>query len=230
MKLGKTEVQPWLDVAASGHSLASLAQLAELPRFSVAQQIRRGNVAPSTVAGIARGLKLDPLRELSRFQAFAGISPGSPSPQEIAAFIATPDLLQATVHRIKVVKTEETELGNEFYDRLPLNWFDLADDGNLRAFIQQNIGVAQPTLWKMLRTRLREDVSLTIAAYADFTPVSALVVSGVISGAEAGWEPECRAGWVNSVPMGQLLEVAEKRLHEVGKHERSRETFEDHLG
>lgn len=187
-------------------------------------------MAPATIAAIARGLNLDPLAELARFEAFAGVSPGSPSPQEIAAFIPTPELLQATVNRIKVVKTGEAELGNEFYDRLPLNWFDLADDGNLRSYIQQDLGVTQPTLWKMLRTRLREDVSLAIAAYANFTPVSALVVSGVISGAEAGWEPECRAGWVNAIPLGQLLGVAEKRLQEVGKHERSRETFEDHLG
>lgn len=230
MKLGTTEVQPWLDDVAPGHSLASLAQVADLPRFSVAQQIRRGNVAPSTIAAIARGLQLDPLTELSRFEAFAGVSPGSPSLQEIAAFIPTPELLQATVHRIRVVKTGEIDLGDEFYDRLPLNWFDLADDGNLRSYIQQDLGVAQPTLWKMLRTRLREDVSLAIAAYANFTPVSALVVSGVISGAEAGWEPECRARWVNAIALGQLLGVAEKRLHEVGKHERSRETFEDHLG
>jgi hypothetical protein len=230
VKLGRSEVQPWLDEVAPDLGFVRLAQIAQLPRLRVTQQVGRGSVAPSTIAAIARGLKLDPLTELSRFQVFAGLSSGAPSPQEIAAFIPTPALLQATVHRLTAVKTEESELGNEFYDRLPLNWFNLADDGNLRPYILQEVGVTQPTLWKMLRMRLREDVSLAIAAYANFSPASALVVSGVLNGAEAGWGSGCRAQWVNTVPLGQLLEEAEKRLHEVGRHERSRETFENHLG
>ena len=128
------------------------------------------------------------------------------------------------------VITDEAELGDEFYDHVALHWFALADDGNLRAHIQQELGIAQPTLWKMLRTRLREDVSLEIAKYANFPLVSALVVSGVLTGKEAGWDADCRSGWVNDVPLGHLLEVTEKRLHEVGKQVRNLETFENHLG
>lgn len=230
MKLGRAEVQSWLDEAAPGTGSVRLAQQSNLPRLRITQQVNRGSVSPATIVAIARALGLDPLGELVRFPAFSGISPGTPSAKEMVAFIPTAALLHATANRLNDVLTDESELGNEFYDHLPLNWFDRASDGNLRNYLQQELGVTQPTLWKMLRTRLREDVVLAVARYADFTPVSALVVSGLLNSTEAGSEPGCRAHWANTVSLGQLLEEAEKRLHEVGKYERNRETFEEHLG
>ncbi|MGP4968892.1 hypothetical protein [Glutamicibacter ardleyensis] len=230
MKVGRSEVQSWLDAVAPGTGFVRLAQLSGLPRLRVTQQVSRGSVAAATIAAIARGLDLDPLTELARFHEFADVVPATPFDDEIVAFIPTAGLLQAAVHRLKSVTTDESELGDETYDHLALNWFVLADDGNLRAHLQQELGIAQPTLWKMLRTRLREDVAFQIAQYAQFPSVSALVISGVLTGAEAGWEPECRSRWVNAVPLGQLLAVTEKRLHEVGKQVRNLETFENHLG
>lgn len=230
MKLDRAEVQSWLDVVAPGTGLVRLAQLAELPRLRVTQQVSRGNVAPSTITAIARGLGLDPLDELTQFREFANITTSAPAANEIAAFIPTAGLLQGTVHRLNSETVNEAELGEESYDHLALHWFDCADDGNLRAHIQLQLGVAQPTLWKMLRSRLREDVALEIAKYANFPLASALVVSGVLTGAEAGWEPECRSRWLNTLPLGQLLAESEKRLREVGKQVRNLETFENHLG
>lgn len=230
MKLGRSEVQSWLDAVAPDTGLVRLAQLAGLPRLRVTQQISRGSAAPATITAIARGLGLEPLTELSKFPQFPGIVPSSPAADEIPSFIATAGLLQSTVHRLKSVTIDEAELGDEFYDHVALHWFDCADDGNLRAHIQQELGIGQPTLWKMLRTRLREDVSLEIARYANFPLVSALVVSGVLTGKEAGWDADCRSSWVNAEPLGHLLEVTEKRLHDVGKQVRNLETFENHLG
>ncbi|MGP4969025.1 hypothetical protein [Glutamicibacter ardleyensis] len=230
MKLGRAEIQSWLDAVAPGTGLVRLAQLAELPRLRVTQQVSRGSVAPSTASAIARGLGLNPLTELRRFEQFTNLTPATPSPDEMPAYLPTPGLLQAVVHRLNSEHTHESDLGDETYEHAAMYWFACADDGNLRAHIQQELGIAQPTLWKMLRTRLREDVSLEIARYASFPLVSALVVSGVLTGAEAGWEPECRSRWVNTVPLGQLLAVTEKRLHEVGKQVRNLETFENHLG
>lgn len=207
-----------------------LAQLSGLPRLRITQQVSRGSVSPSTITAISRGLGLDPLDALTRFQEFASITTSAPTPSEMAAFIPTSGLLQGTVHRLNSATVNETELGEESYDHLALHWFECADDGNLRAHIQQELGIAQSTLWKMLRIRLREDVSLEIARYANFPLVSALVVSGVLTGKEAGWDADCRSDWVNDVPLGQLLAVTEKRLHEVGKQVRNLETFENHLG
>lgn len=229
VKLGRSEVQSWLDAVAPDTGLVRLAQIAGLPRLRVTQQVSRNSVAPATIAAISRGLDLQPLAELSKFPQFSGLVPASPAADEIPAFIPTAGLLQATVHRLKSVNTDEAELGEEFYDQLALNWFALADDGNLRTHIHQELGIAQPTLWKMLRTRLREDVSLEIARYAIFPLVSALVVSGVLTGQEAGWDADCRSTWINNIPLVQLLAVAEKRLHEVGKQERNVEMFESHL-
>lgn len=182
MKLGRSEVQSWLDAVAPDTGLVRLAQLSGLPRLRITQQVSRGSVAPATIAAIARGLGLDPLAELSKFPQFSGLVPSSPAADETPSFFATHSLLQGTVHRLKSVITDEAEIGDEFYDHVALHWFALADDGNLRAHIQQELGIAQPTLWKMLRTRLREDVSLEIAKYANFPLVSALVVSGVLTG------------------------------------------------
>lgn len=230
MKLDRAEVQSWLDAVAPGTGFVRLARLSGLPRLRITQQVSRGSVAPSTIAAIARGLALDPLSELTKFQEFTSITTSAPAPSEMAAFIPTAGLLQATVHRLNSATVNEAELGDETYDQLALNWFACADEGNLRAHIQQTLGVAQPTLWKMLRSRLREDVALEIAQYAGFPLASALVVSGVLTGAEAGWEPGCRSRWLNTIPLGQLLAESEKRLREVGKQVRNLETFENHLG
>ena len=228
MKLGGPEVQSWLDAVAPDTGLVRLAQLAGLPRLRVTQQISRGSVAPATITAIARGLGLEPLTELSKFSQFSGLAPASPAADEIPAFIPTPGLLQGTVHRLKSVITDEAELGDKTYDQLALHWVTLADDGNLRSHIHQKLGIAQPTLWKMLRTRLREDVSLEIARYASFPLVSALVVSDILTGQEAGWDSDCRSTWVNNIPLVQLLATAEKRLHEVGKQEGNVEMLKNH--
>lgn len=230
MKLSRSETQAWLDDVSSGSNLSRVTELAGIPRFRVAQQLTRNSVAPSTIAAIARGLKLSPLHELSRFQDFSNLRGENPTVAEIPAFIQTAPLLEATANRIKLLRTDEPQLGNEHYDLAALYWVDAADDGGLRAHLQEHLRISQPTLWKMLRTRLREDVGLLIAQYAKFTPISALVVAGVLTGSEAGWSSNTRSQWINSVPIGHLLEVTEHRLHEAGKHERSRETYEDHLG
>lgn len=230
MKLGRSEAQAWLDDVSLGLPLSRVTELAGIPRFRVAQQLTRNSVAPSTITTIARGLNLNPLHELSRFQVFSELSDENPTVAEIPAFIQTASLLEATANRIRLTRTEESQLGNEYYDLMALYWVNAADDGGLRPYLQEHLRISQPTLWKMLRTRLREDVGLMIAHYAKFAPVSALVVAGVLTGAEAGWSSDVRSHWINSVAIGHLLEVTESRLHEAGKHERSRETYEDRLG
>lgn len=230
MKLSRSETQAWLDDVSSGSSLSRVTELAGIPRFRVAQQLTRNSVAPSTITAIARGLGLSPLNQLSRFQDFSNLSGENPTIAEIPTFVQTAPLLEATANRINQVNTDEAQLGNEYYGLASLHWVNAADDGGLRAYLQEHLKISQSTLWKMLRTRLREDVGLMIAEYANFTPISALVVADVLTGSEAEWSPNVRSHWINTVAIGHLLEVTEHRLHEAGKHERSRETFEDHLG
>lgn len=43
MKLGRSEVQAWLDEVAPGTGFVRLAQVANLPRLRVTQQVGRGN-------------------------------------------------------------------------------------------------------------------------------------------------------------------------------------------
>lgn len=75
MKLGRSEVQSWLDEIAPGAGLVRLAQIAGLPRLRVTQQVRRSSVAPATIAAISRGLGLGPLAELSKFRGLRKIVP-----------------------------------------------------------------------------------------------------------------------------------------------------------
>lgn len=157
MKLGRSEVQQWLDEVAPGTGLVRLAQLAALPRLRITQQVSRGSVIPATIASISRGLGLEPLAELAKFKGFDHLVSGSPTREELSAFIPTDALLQATVNRLRMTKTLEEELGSESSEDLALNWFVLADDGNLRTFLQSELGISQPTLWKMLRTPYRPD-------------------------------------------------------------------------
>jgi len=230
LKLGRDEVQAWLDEVSPGTGSVRLAAVADLPRLRVKQQLVRGNVAPATIAAISRGLDLDPLTQLSRFAVFADLVPSSPDTGEMPGFISSPGLFRASAERLENQPVTETQLGPESYDLAALYWFNLANDGALRARIADELGVNQPTLWKMLRTRLREDVALAVCEHAGWPGVSALVISEVLTGKEAGWAKECRATWANSAPVGHLLSCTEQRLQQVAKQERDRESFDRHLG
>lgn len=230
MKLGRDEVQAWLDEVSPGTGSVRLAALADLPRLRIKQQLARGSVAPATIAAISRGLDLDPLAQLTRFERFADLAPSSPAGGEMPGFISSPGLFRACAQRLEKQPVSEELLGAEEFELAALYWFNLADDGALRARIADELGVNQPTLWKMLRTRLREDVALVVCEHAGWPGVSALVISEVLTGAEAGWPQECRSTWANTVTAGQLLSCTEQRLQQVGKQERDRETFDRHLG
>lgn len=230
MKLRRDEVQAWLDEVSPGTGSVRLATLAGLPRLRVKQQLTRGNVVPATVVAISRGLDLDPLTQLTRFEIFADLVPSSPSVGEMPGFISSSGLFRACAERLENQPVTEAQLGPESYELAALYWFSLANDGTLRARIADELGVNQSTLWKMLRTRLREDVALTVCEHAGWPGVSALVISEVLTGKEAGWTEECRSTWANTVPVGQLLSATEQRLQQVGKQERDRESFDRHLG
>lgn len=96
VKLSRSEVQQWLDEVAPGTGLVRLAQLAALPRLRITQQVSRGSVLPATIASISRGLGLKPLAELAKFKDFDHLVAGSPTREELSAFIPTDALLEAT--------------------------------------------------------------------------------------------------------------------------------------
>lgn len=229
MKLSRNEVQAWLDVVAPGVGLTTLSQQVGLPRLRLFQQMHSGNVPPSTVVHISRSLGLDPFNELRHFQMFSAVQPELPLIREIPAFIPTSALLRACAERLDDHWISESWT-EDISEHTALFWFEIADDGDLRESLRANMKISQPTLWKMLRTRLREDVAMYVARYAGFPISTALVVSGLLSAEEAGWPKEYIGDWMQEIPLNELLSIAERRLHDVGKLERSRQAFDDHLG
>lgn len=141
MKLGRDKVQAWLDEVSPGSSTVRLAALADLPRLRVKQHLARGNIAPATIAAISRGLGLDPLTQLACFNAFADLTPASPSDGERPGFISSPGLFRACAQRLENQPMAEARLGTGGYDLAALYWFNLANDGALRTRIADDLGV-----------------------------------------------------------------------------------------
>ncbi|MDV2982487.1 UNVERIFIED_CONTAM: hypothetical protein Q9R71_35460 [Actinomycetes bacterium ARC8] len=230
MKLTRNDVQAWLDKVAPDSGITTLSQNAGLPRLRLFQQMHAGNVPPSTVVHIARSLGLDPLKQLNSFSVFKNVAPEAPSPKEISAFVPTSSMLRACAARMDKSPLPGVEVEDDNSEYTPRFWFDLADDGKLREALKVDLKISQPTLWKMLRTRLREDVSLYVADYAGFPLSSALVVCGLLTPQECGWPADYAKLWLREVALSDLLEATERRLRDVAKIERNREAFDDHLG
>lgn len=82
----------------------------------------------------------------------------------------------------------------------------------------------------MLNGPLRFDLALLAAQYADIPRVSALVVSGLLSPAEAGWAADERVQWLNRLGRVERLQLVEARIHSVIVREQRTQDFINHLG
>lgn len=182
------------------------------------------------MAAVARSLSLAPLRELTQFPALADLEAAPPSSREVLSLVRPAGTLRAAADRLSGQPVSEEQLQDLRFPDLARQWFEACDGGGLRGHLKAELGVSQSGLWRMLEKTLRPDVAVASARWAGFPIASALVVSGVLTPAEAGWSTEERATLINAMPLSSVLRAAELRAHETGLREKQAEDFEQNLG
>ncbi|QYF91203.1 hypothetical protein [Arthrobacter sp. PAMC25284] len=228
MPLPAKAFQHWLNRAAPGFSTAEICRVSGIKRSTLAQQLVRGKVAAATVVGISRGLGRSPLDDLASFEKYADLKgKRPPTPAELVSQVATMDLLRAVVARSgpahRSSRAVDAPEAPDVFSPAPhptsvRNWVDAVDDGELRHRVAAATGIAPQNFSAQLTAnRLSPELTLATARAAGVGFTGGLVATGLITEAEAGWDPAAKQSAVASLSDGELVTLAGERLQTLGK-------------
>ncbi len=231
MPLAAKAFQHWLNRAAPGVSTAEICRIAGIKRSTLAQQLVRGKIAAATVVSISRALGRSPLDDLASFEKYAGLNgPRPPTPAELVSQVATMDLLRAVVARSGPAPRSDAAADTADAAGAPAafspaphatsvrNWVDAVDDGDLRHRVSAATGIAPQNFSAQLTAnRLSLELTVATARAAGVGFTAGLVASGLITEAEAGWDPAAKQAAVAALSDGDLTMLAGERLQTLGK-------------
>lgn len=86
-------------------------------------------------------------------------------------------------------------------------------DGGLRKHLKKVVPISDPGLSKVLQKRLRLDLALLAAQYADLPLSSAYVVARLLTPTEAVWAVDERVQWLQGLGRIERLKLLERRIH-----------------
>lgn len=238
MPLPAKAFQRWLHGIAPDTSMADVSRLSQVKRTTLAQQLVRGKVAEATVVSISRAFNVNPVAALAYFETYRDLAGPQvpPTPQELVSQIATVDLLRAVIARSApeagsgadpvsgAQQAKRPELGPAPHVTSVKNWVDAIDDGELRHRVSAATGIApQNYSAQLTANRLAPEVAIATSRAAGVGLTGGLVATGLITEAEAGWEPGARQAALDRLSDGELAVLAGDRLQAVGKTLRRQE-------
>lgn len=243
MPLPAKAFQRWLHGIAPDTSMADVCRLSKVKRTTLAQQLVRGKVAEATVVSISRAFDVNPVDSLAYFENYRDLAGAQipPSPQELVSQIATVDLLRAVIARSSPAVEGEAEGEAEAGSTGPRpatapelspaphatsvkNWVDAIDDGELRHRVSAATGIApQNYSAQLTANRLAPEVAIATSRAAGVGLTGGLVATGLITEAEAGWQPGARQAALDRLSDGELTALAGERLLALGKTLRRQE-------
>lgn len=232
MPLPAKAFQRWLHGIAPDTSMADVCRLSKVKRTTLAQQLVRGKVAEATVVSISRAFGVNPVDSLAYFENYRDLAGPQipPSPQELVSQIATVDLLRAVIARSspavdgEAEATAPPELSPAPHATSVKNWVDAIDDGELRHRVSAATGIApQNYSAQLTANRLAPEVAIATSRAAGVGLTGGLVATGLITEAEAGWQPGARQAALDRLSDGELTALAGERLQALGKTLRRQE-------
>ena len=215
MAVAEDDFRRWLSTVTPNVGLTTLSKAAGYSRMLIRQQLSGDRVQEATVIKICRALDLDPLEQLRSFPARGSLEPSRPDKREIGAFIRWEHLLRAcAISDLDGEAPTESSLGPLFGPETSRQWVDDIDpDHGLRKHLQAHGPISSPGLSKNLNGPLRYDLAVLAVQDAALPPISALVVSRLLTPAEAGWEPDERVHWMQGLATLERLQLLEDRTH-----------------
>jgi hypothetical protein len=229
MPLPAKAFQRWLHGIAPQTSTADICRISGVKRTTLAQQLVRGKVAESTVVSISRAFNINPVAALASFETYSELAGSAlpPTAAELVSQIATMDLLRAVIAR----SARAAERGDEVDKPPPApfispaphatsvrNWVDAIDDGELRHRVSVATGIAPQNYSAQLSAnRLTPELAIATSRAAGVGLTGGLVATGMITEAEAGWQPGARQEALDGLSDGELTTLTGDRLQALGK-------------
>jgi hypothetical protein len=215
------EFKTWLDAESISTSPAALSALTGLHRGTLGNQLRRGNVAESTVVAVARATDRNVLHALTAFSPYRDLNsrPLEPSAAEILSQIHHADLMAELQFR-----TSKKHYPRELRSHIPLidfphdgsirAWVDAIDPGDVRHRMAAETGMALTYIITQLTdNKLSPPLAVAASRATGGSFASGLVVSGLIMPAEGGWQVRAREEELLEVSDDALVELISARIN-----------------
>lgn len=215
MGVAEGDFRRWRALVAPDIGLITLSKTAGYSRLLIRQQVAGDRVQEATVIKVCRALGLDPLEQLRGFPGHGSLEPSRTDARKIGAFIRWEYLFRAcAAWGLDGEAPTESSLGPPFGPETSRQWInDIDPDRGLRKHLQVHGPISTPSLSTALNGPLRHDLAVLAVQYAALPPVSALVVSQLLTPAEAGWEPDERVRWLQGLATVERLQLLENRTH-----------------
>ncbi|MEA5454162.1 hypothetical protein SPF06_05435 [Sinomonas sp. JGH33] len=213
MSVSAVAFRHWISEVAPGASTADVCRLSGVKRSTLAQQLVRGKVAESTVVAVARAYGRNPVLGLAEFEPYrelaASVAP--PTDAEILSQTPTARLLAELLARVGGGLGHAAAAGEE--GSAVRQWVEAIDDGELRQRVSAAAGIAPQNYSAQLSAnRLAPELAVRTAREAGVGLRNGLVVTGLVTAAEAGWPPSAVEDALVRLSDAELAFLASERL------------------
>ncbi|GAB4100623.1 hypothetical protein [Sinomonas halotolerans] len=223
MPVSALDFRHWMQELAPGSSAADVCRQSGVKRSTLAQQLVRGKVAETTVVAIARAFGQNPVLGLARFEPYQDLaaSTAPPTDAELLSQVPTARFLQELLMRGGDTSAPAAVQG----ECLPgageptvRQWVDAIDDGELRHRVSEAAGILPQNLSAQLRAnRLSPELAVSTARQAGVGLRNGLVVTGLVTPGEAGWDPSACEDAMHRLKDADLALMAADRLAALGR-------------
>ncbi|MDQ4503161.1 hypothetical protein [Sinomonas sp. ASV322] len=214
MSVSAVAFQRWIGQVAPGASTADVCRLSGVKRSTLAQQLVRGKVAEATVVAVARAYGRNPVLGLAEFEPYhelaASIAP--PTDAEVLSQTPTARLLAELLARVGGGPRHAAAAAGDEGSAVR-QWVEAIDDGELRQRVSAAAGIAPQNYSAQLSAnRLAPELAVRTAREAGVGLRNGLVVTGLVTAAEAGWPSTAVEDALERLSDAELAFLASERL------------------
>ncbi|WP_148045156.1 hypothetical protein [Arthrobacter oryzae] len=221
MPVSTAEFREWLERGSLSPSPTALSTLTGINRGTLNNQLRRGNVAESTVIAIARAIGANVIDALSVFSPYRIIRsrPIEPSPAEVLSQVHHADLMAELQFRTSQKHyprglRKEIDLIAFPHDGSVRAWIDAIDPGDVRQRMSQDTGMALTYIATQLtENKLNPHLAIAASKAGEGSFATGLVVTELITPAEGGWQIRAREDELLEVSDDVLVDAISARIH-----------------
>lgn len=207
----------WLPTVGLPDGASELSKRVGMKRTTLHNQRIRGNVAATTVIAAARAAHINPLDALASFEPYRALGERLPvSEPELLSQVSHVDAL---IHLLSRIRAEYArKLGGVQMQPVPdehsvRNWIDAIDSGELRRRLSEEAGISASNLSALFaENRLTPELAIVASGIAGVSSASGLVVSGLVTPAEAGWPLYGRENALAELDDVALIDLVNHRL------------------
>lgn len=229
----------WLTQVGLPSGVSELSSRLGIKRTTLQNQRLRGAFTVQTAISAARVAKLNPLDVLSGFAQYAGLNDHrqAVTKAELLSQVSYVDALAHLLARIKAEyarKFADMEMGPIPADDSVRKWIDAIDPGGLRRQVSEVAGIKPSNLSAQLsENRLTPELGILAAGLAGVSSANGLVVTGLVTPAEAGWPPYGRENAISEIGDVELIDLVSERLtglrRQTKKKEEAAKAVQDYL-